>query len=223
MSNIFNIFDPSTSIMSMKMNWISSIMVIMIMTTSYWMMNSRYKMIINLPTKIMNYEFNLLMSKKNKGTMMLFIALLYLITMNNFMGLFPYLFTSTSHLTMTMTLSLPLWMSFMIFGWMKNTKNMFIHLVPLGTPSLLMPFMVCIETISNMIRPITLAVRLTANMIAGHLLLTLLGNTTMSMMNLILPMMILIQIMLLLLETAVAIIQGYVFSVLSILYAEEVN
>ncbi|WP_431834057.1 F0F1 ATP synthase subunit A, partial [Escherichia coli] len=54
---------------------------------------------------------------------------------------------------------------------------MFAHLVPQGTPPVLIPFIVCIETIRNIIRPGTLAVRLAANIIAGHLLLTLLGNT----------------------------------------------
>ncbi|WP_414887680.1 F0F1 ATP synthase subunit A, partial [Sphingomonas sp. Leaf339] len=54
---------------------------------------------------------------------------------------------------------------------------MLAHLVPQGTPPVLIPFIVCIETIRNIIRPLTLAVRLSANIIAGHLLLTLLGNT----------------------------------------------
>jgi len=86
-----------------------------------------------------------------------------------------------------------------------------------------MPFMVCIETIRNIIRPITLAVRLTANIIAGHLLLTLLGNTGNSLSLLIITFLLIAQIALLTLETAVAIIQAYVFSVLSTLYSREVN
>jgi F-type H+-transporting ATPase subunit a len=83
--------------------------------------------------------------------------------------------------------------------------------------------MVCIETISNVIRPGTLAVRLTANIIAGHLLLTLIGNTGNSLSAMILSILLVRQIALLLLESAVAIIQSYVFAVLSTLYSREVN
>jgi F-type H+-transporting ATPase subunit a len=82
---------------------------------------------------------------------------------------------------------------------------------------------VCIETIRNIIRPGTLAVRLRANIIAGHLLLTLLGNTGNSLSSFLLIFLIVGQIALLILESAVAIIQSYVFAVLSTLYSREVN
>lgn len=80
-----------------------------------------------------------------------------------------------------------------------------------------------IESIRNVIRPLTLAVRLIANMVAGHLLITLLGNQTAAASNLILARLILTQILLLTLESAVAIIQSYVFAVLSTLYAREIT
>lgn len=99
---------------------------------------------------------------------------------------------------------------------------MFAHLVPQGTPAALIPFIVLIETIRNVIRPGTLAVRLAANIIAGHLLLTLLGNTGPSLSTSILVLLIIAQILLLILESAVAIIQSYVFAVLRTLYAREV-
>ena len=99
---------------------------------------------------------------------------------------------------------------------------MFAHLVPQGTPAALIPFIVLIETIRNVIRPGTLAVRLAANIIAGHLLLTLLGNTGPSLSTSILVLLVIAQILLLILESAVAIIQSYVFAVLRTLYAREV-
>jgi len=95
-------------------------------------------------------------------------------------------------------------------------------MVPSGTPGALMPFIVLIETIRNIIRPITLSVRLIANIVAGHLLITLLGNQTAIASNIILMSLIFTQILLLTLETAVAIIQSYVFAVLSTLYSSEV-
>lgn len=100
---------------------------------------------------------------------------------------------------------------------------MFAHLVPQGTPPILMPFMVCIETIRNIIRPGTLAVRLAANIIAGHLLLTLLGRTGPSLVISTLSLLLIAQILLITLESAVAIIQSYVFAILATLYSREVN
>jgi F-type H+-transporting ATPase subunit a len=85
-----------------------------------------------------------------------------------------------------------------------------------------MPFMVLIETISNLIRPGTLAVRLAANIIAGHLLLVLLGNQGPNLTSVFLTVLIITQILLLVLESAVAVIQSYVFAVLATLYSSEV-
>ena len=98
---------------------------------------------------------------------------------------------------------------------------MLAHLVPQRTPGPLIVFIVIIETVSNIIRPLTLAVRLSANIIAGHLLITLLGNQTAISYNFTLLTLLITQILLLTLESAVAIIQSYVFAVLSSLYSSE--
>jgi len=86
-----------------------------------------------------------------------------------------------------------------------------------------MPFIVLIETIRNVIRPGTLAVRLTANIIAGHLLITLLRRTGSNFPSYLIFILIFIQILLIILESAVAIIQSYVISILRTLYSREVN
>nr|AQP28005.1 ATP synthase F0 subunit 6 [Odontotermes sp. D TB-2017] len=225
MSNLFSIFDPTTEINNLPLNWTSTIIGLMLIPTSVWLIPSRNSMTMNILTNKMHQEMKTISSKSdtNKGNSFILTSLFLMILMNNFLGLFPYIFTSTSHLTLTLTLALPLWMSFMLFGWIKNTNHMFEHLVPQGTPTMLMPFMVVIETISNLIRPGTLAVRLTANMIAGHLLLTLLGNNGPSMSHTMLSILIMAQVLLLILEAAVAIIQSYVFAILSTLYSSEVN
>nr|QXT44392.1 ATP synthase F0 subunit 6 [Astalotermes cf. brevior CMRT056] len=225
MSNLFSIFDPTTEISSLPLNWASTAIGLMLIPTSIWLIPSRNSMMVALLMKKLHQEMKTILSKgnENKGNSFILTSLFLMILMNNFLGLFPYIFTSTSHLTLTLTLALPLWLSFMLFGWIKNTNHMFEHLVPQGTPSMLMPFMVVIETISNLIRPGTLAVRLTANMIAGHLLLTLLGNNGTAMSHTMLTVLITAQILLLILEGAVAVIQSYVFAILSTLYSSEVN
>nr|YP_010385117.1 ATP synthase F0 subunit 6 [Cordulegaster boltonii]UPL65127.1 ATP synthase F0 subunit 6 [Cordulegaster boltonii] len=224
MTNLFSVFDPSSSILNWSINWISTIIGIMIMPLMFWLIPTRYNLIWNKITLTLHKEFKTLIGVTGmNGSTMIFISTFSLILFNNFMGLFPYIFTSSSHLVFTLTLALPLWLSFMIYGWINHTQHMFAHLVPQGTPPVLMPFMVCIETISNLIRPGTLAVRLAANMIAGHLLMTLLGNTGSSMTYYMLSILLIVQIALLILESAVSIIQSYVFAVLSTLYSSEVN
>nr|YP_009938410.1 ATP synthase F0 subunit 6 [Lethe verma]QNU07842.1 ATP synthase F0 subunit 6 [Lethe verma] len=224
MSNLFSIFDPSTNIFNLSLNWISTLIGLMFIPYSFWFMPNRYFMLWNFVSSKLHNEFKTLMGTNSfNGSTFIFISLFFFVLFNNFLGLFPYIFTSTSHLNLSLTLSLTLWLSFMIYGWINNTQHMFIHLIPQGTPTILMPFMVLIETISNIIRPGTLAVRLTANMIAGHLLLTLLGNSGINMPNYLLFILIFTQILLLTLEFAVAIIQSYVITILSTLYSSETN
>nr|AOY39071.1 ATP synthase F0 subunit 6 [Rhizophagus dispar] len=223
MASLFSSFDPSTNL-GMSFNWMSAYIGMLMIPFSFWLIPSRMNILWTKITLTLHKEFKVLIGKdKIKGSTLIFIALFSLILFNNFLGLFPYIFTSSSHMIFTLTLALPLWLSFMIYGWINNTTHMLAHLVPQGTPPILMPFMVCIETISNIIRPGTLAVRLSANMIAGHLLMTLLGNTGPSLSIMLLNFLIITQILLLILESAVSIIQAYVFTVLSTLYSSEVN
>nr|AYW52211.1 ATP synthase F0 subunit 6 [Amarygmini sp. ACP-2013] len=222
MANLFSSFDPSTN-WSTSINWMSTMIGIMVIPASFWLIPSRINMIWMKISITLHKEFKTLLGPNFKGATLMFISLFSLILFNNFLGLFPYIFTSTSHMVLTLTLALPLWLSFMLFGWINNTIHMFAHLVPQGTPPVLMPFMVCIETISNIIRPGTLAIRLSANMIAGHLLMTLLGNTGSMLSIYMINILLVVQILLLVLESAVAIIQSYVFAVLSTLYSSEVN
>nr|AXS65594.1 ATP synthase F0 subunit 6 [Chrysomeloidea sp. 6 KM-2017] len=223
MTNLFSSFDPSTNF-NFSLNWMSSMIGLFLIPPMFWLIPSRLNIIWFKIISTLHKEFKILIGyNKTQGNTLLFISLFSFILFNNFLGLFPYIFTSTSHMTLTLSLALPLWLSFMIFGWINNTIHMFAHLVPQGTPPVLMPFMVCIETISNLIRPGTLAVRLSANMIAGHLLMTLLGNTGSSLSLILINFLIVIQILLLILESAVSIIQSYVFAVLSTLYSSEVN
>nr|YP_010166781.1 ATP synthase F0 subunit 6 [Scarodytes savinensis]QRV62885.1 ATP synthase F0 subunit 6 [Scarodytes savinensis] len=223
MTNLFSTFDPSTNILNLSLNWMSTMIGIIMIPMLFWFTPSRMSIIwINIIITL-HKEFKTLMGEFNhKGSTFMFISLFSFILFNNFMGLFPYIYTSSSHMSMTLSLALPLWLSFMMFGWINHTQHMFSHLVPQGTPPVLMPFMVCIETISNIIRPGTLAVRLAANMIAGHLLLTLLGNTGPMMNHMMINLLIITQLLLLTLEFAVSIIQSYVFAILSTLYSSEV-
>nr|ALO77660.1 ATP synthase F0 subunit 6 [Formicomus sp. FOR01] len=222
MMNLFSSFDPSTN-WNLSINWTSSLLGIIVIPSMFWLIPSRLTFLWIKIISTLHKEFKVLLGSNFKGSTLMFISLFTFIMINNFMGLFPYIFTSTSHMVMTLTMALPMWLTFMMYGWITNTIHMFAHLVPQGTPPVLMPFMVCIETISNIIRPGTLAIRLSANMIAGHLLMTLLGNTGPMLSIYMLNILIVTQLLLLVLESAVSIIQSYVFAVLTTLYSSEVN
>lgn len=220
-TNLFSTFDPSTSIYY-SINWIRTIIILIVIPYPYWVIKSRQKIIIDIIYKTLHQEFKTLLSK-SEGLTLIITSLFIFILVNNIIGLLPYIFTRSRHLIFSLALSLPLWISIILFGWINKTQHIFRHLIPAGTPGILIPFIVCIETISNIIRPGSLAVRLTANIIAGHLLIRLLGNNTTRASTIIIIILITVQIILILFETAVAIIQAYVFSVLTTLYSSEVN
>ena len=156
------------------------------------------------------------------GTIFIYISMFFFIIFSNFIGLIPYIFTGTRHLSLTLCLSLPLWIGRILWSIIFQYNNLLAHLVPTGTPRFLIPVMVIIETVRNIIRPATLAIRLAANIVAGHLLLTLLGSQGPNLGGIALIGLIVGLLLLLLLEVAVACIQSYVFTILRSLYTNEI-
>nr|BCO16651.1 ATP synthase F0 subunit 6 [Elaphe quadrivirgata] len=151
-------------------------------------------------------------------------SLLIMILLSNLLGLLPYTFTTTSQLSMNMAMAIPLWMATVITGMMKKPSITLAHMLPEGSPTPLIPFMVIIETISLLMRPLALGVRLTANITAGHLLMTMVSTATLNLINTHITLSIMTWLLLLLLsilELAVACIQAYVFVLLIVLYLQE--
>lgn len=218
--NLFSSFDPSTSIY-LRINWLSIFLPIFIWPRIYWTINSRLCELFNFINQHLCNEFIKNFTKKNIINFIIYLRLFWFIIFNNFLGLFPYIFTASSHLTFSLTLALLNWFIFLTFRWSKKTNKIFYHLVPLGTPLALSIFIVLIETIRNIIRPITLSIRLSANIIAGHLLITLLANISQDSFY-IFFLSAPILFLLLLLEIGVAIIQSYVFTTLLSLYFNEI-
>nr|UBQ33997.1 ATP synthase F0 subunit 6 [Plerochila australis] len=218
MTNLFSTFDPSTSI-KMSWNWLSMMLFMTMFPMKYWIKKSRMSTMLQLVLNLLTKELKNTLNNKSKEVIIIMMSLFTFIIMNNMMGLLPYVFTATSHMLINLSLALPLWMSIMLFSWINKTNMMFIHLTPLGTPEIIMPFMVMIEIISSVIRPVSLSVRLTANMITGHLLMTLLET---SLVLTSIPILM-VQMFLMIFEMAVAVIQAYVFMMLMTLYISEVN
>lgn len=223
-NNLFSIFDPTTNLFNLSINWIRTLIGLIFIPYSFWLIPNRFIVLWNIILSSLHKEFKTLLGINGiNGSTFIFVSIFSFILFNNFLGLFPYIFTRTSHLTLSLSISLPLWLRFIFYGWINNSQHIFAHIIPQGTPRILIPFIVLIETISNIIRPGTLAVRLTANIIAGHLLITLLRGTGPNIASYFVILLIIIQILLIILESAVAVIQSYVISILRNLYASEVN
>lgn len=220
--NLFSIFDPSTNILNISFNWTRIFLGLFLLPSYFWLLPNNNFLFLNKILFTLFFEFKIIINNKINRIILFLVSFFILILISNFISLFPYIFTRTRHLVLNLTLALPFWLTFLVFGWVNKTKEIFIHLVPQGTPIILISFIICIETVRNIIRPITLIIRLTANIIAGHLLITLLGNIGTILNLFLIPFLLVIQILLLSLESAVAIIQSYVFVVLLTLYYREI-
>lgn len=223
MSNLFSIFDPVT-FFSLPLNWLATLFTLISLPTMFWLLRRQIITFFVLILQFIYSEFFAITSYTfTPGGIFLCLSLFLFIVLNNFFGLFPYIFTASSHLRFTVTLALPLWIGHIAISWLKSTETICAHLVPVGTPYALMPFIVLIESVRNIIRPLTLSVRLAANIVAGHLLLTLLRRQCSHVTPIIVLLLIVALTLLATLESAVALIQAYVFRVLSTLYVAEVS
>nr|ABO38939.1 ATPase subunit 6 [Sciades guatemalensis] len=159
----------------------------------------------------------------HKWAMILASLMIFILTLN-MLGLLPYTFTPTTQLSLNMGLAVPLWLATIIIGMRNQPTAALGHLLPEGTPTLLIPVLIIIETISLFIRPLALGVRLTANLTAGHLLIQLISTATITLMPLmttVATFTAILLVLLTLLEIAVAFIQAYVFVLLLSLYLQE--
>nr|YP_097081.1 ATP synthase F0 subunit 6 [Rhyacotriton variegatus]AAU20518.1 ATP synthase F0 subunit 6 [Rhyacotriton variegatus] len=191
--------------------------------TSKWLNNRLYTIQLWFSSLFVKQLMSPLNKKGHKWSLLL-MTLLIFILLNNLLGLLPYTFTPTTQLSMNLGLAVPLWLSTIILGTQNQLTVTLSHLLPEGTPTLLIPTLVIIETISLLIRPLALGIRLTANLTAGHLLIQLISTailTILPLMPMVSTLAFMILLLLTLLEIAVAMIQAYVFVLLLSLYLQE--
>jgi len=181
---------------------------------------------------IFDFVFNLVKGSfnttlTNKYLPFLMTVFLFIL-FSNLLGMVPYSFTITSHLIVTLVLALIIFTYFTLIGLVKHKKQFFAHFFPEGSPLWLAPLLVIIEFISYTVRVVSLSVRLFANMMSGHTLFKILATFGWILLNTkgvlfflsIAPILILF--LLTGLELGVACLQAYVFTVLTIIYIEEV-
>ncbi|MEM1287948.1 MAG: F0F1 ATP synthase subunit A [Pseudomonadota bacterium] len=180
----------------------------------------------------MSYEFVAGMLRDAAGTQgMRFFPLVFSLFMfilfGNLFGMFPYFFTITSHIIVTFALAMLVMGTVVVYGFMKNGLGFLKLFVPSGVPGALVPLVVMIEVISFLSRPLSLSVRLFANMLAGHITLKVFAGFVVSLTSVgvlgiggaVLPLIMTIAITAL--EFLVAVLQAYVFTILTCMYLND--
>jgi F-type H+-transporting ATPase subunit a len=180
----------------------------------------------------MAYEFVASTLRDSAGTAgMKFFPLVFSLFMfvlaANLLGMIPYFFTVTSHLIVTFALAMLVILTVVGYGFYKHGFKFLKLFVPQGVPGILVPLVVMIEVISFLSRPISLSVRLFANMLAGHITLKVFSGFVVSLSALgftgvlgaILPLAM--TVALTGLEFLVAFLQAYVFTVLTCMYLND--
>lgn len=217
--NLFSMFDPSTYYLGA--GWTVILLPIALVITKEKKINSKKeKLVIILTEKIGKEIETLNETDEKKSTSFILKTIFFMLITINLIAILPINFTPTAHVSISIVIRLTIWIRTILNALINSTKSIIIHLTPIGTPTALINFMVIIELVRNMIRPITLAVRLTANIVAGHLLITLLSRfsilSKIKILTRSLPIIILV-----ILEIAVAVIQAYVITILICLYYKE--
>jgi F-type H+-transporting ATPase subunit a len=180
----------------------------------------------------MMYGFVANMIRENIGTkgrqyFPLIFTLFIVVLLGNMLGMIPYSFTYTSHILVTGALALMMFVLILLVGIIKHGLHFFSLFIPPGVPMWLLPLIFPIELMSFLTRPITLSVRLFANMIAGHIMLKVFAGFSVGMVaaggvgivSAILPM--LFNSMMIGFEFLIAFLQAYVFAILSCIYLKD--
>ncbi len=177
------------------------------------------------------YEFIAGMIRENIGVkgrqyFPLIFTLFVVVLLGNMLGMIPYSFTYTSHIIVTAALAFLIFLTVLVIGFAKHGTHFFSLFIPPGVPGWLLPLIVPIEIMSFLVRPVTLSVRLFANMIAGHIMLKVFAGFSAGMIGLgalgvsaIGPM--LFNTILIGFELLIAFLQAYVFTILSCIYLKD--
>jgi len=179
----------------------------------------------------MSYEFVANTVRSSAGEegmrfMPLVFSLFMFILILNLFGMVPYGFTVTSHIIITFALAAVVIGTVIVYGFMKHGTHFLGLFVPSGVPAWLLPLMVAIEVISFVSRPISLSVRLFANMLAGHIALKIFAGFVATLLtagfwSILAPLPLALTVALTALEVLVAVLQAYVFATLTSIYLND--
>lgn len=159
--------------------------------------------------------------EKGKPFVPLIFTIFMFILACNLLGMIPYSFTVTSHIAVTFALAMLVFLLVTILGFVLHGFHFFSLFLPAGTPWWLAPLMILIEVFAYMARPVSLSLRLAANMVAGHVLLKVMAGFVVSLAIYLKFLPIPFIVILVGFEIFVAILQAYIFTILSCVYLND--
>ena len=178
-----------------------------------------------------SYEFVANTVRQSAGTegmkfFPLVFSLFMFVLVANLIGLIPGTFTVTSHIIVTFMLAMLVFLTVVIYGFVAHGTHFFHLFVPSGVPGYVLPLVVVIEVISFLSRPISLSVRLFANMLAGHIALKIFAGFVASLLGagiwaIFSPLPLALAVGITALELLVAFLQAYVFTILTCIYLND--
>jgi F-type H+-transporting ATPase subunit a len=173
----------------------------------------------------LSYEFiaNLLkdtVGQEGRRYFPIIFTLFMFVLLGNLLGMVPYSFTFTSHIAVTFAMAFAIFIGVTVLGFIRHGMHFFTFFAPPGTPVVMLPLLVPIEIISYLSRPISLSVRLFANMLAGHTLIKVIaGFIAVLGVAGVLPLALVVALTGL--EILIAFLQAYVFAILTCLYIND--
>jgi F-type H+-transporting ATPase subunit a len=179
----------------------------------------------------MTYEFIANMVRNTAGTegmrfLPFVFSLFMFVLVANLFGMFPYFFTVTSHLIITAAMAITVFLTVVIYGFYKNGPKFLKLFVPSGIPAFILPVVVPIEIISFLTRPLSHSLRLFGNILGGHIVLKVFAGMVVALLAAgwwapvgILPFAM--TVALTPLELLVAVLQAFVFAVLTCVYLHD--
>nr|YP_010127470.1 ATP synthase F0 subunit 6 [Sabella spallanzanii]QPO99966.1 ATP synthase F0 subunit 6 [Sabella spallanzanii]UJM44188.1 ATP synthase F0 subunit 6 [Sabella spallanzanii]UYP50932.1 ATP synthase F0 subunit 6 [Sabella spallanzanii] len=227
MPDIFSIFDPSTNTIfhySPLMMWLVSLFALLLISSPLWLCTPTLTIVMYSASKLMLQQSSQTLTRHLKGLPTGLSATFVFLVLVNLSTMIPYSFNPSSHLLFSLTLGLVMWLALTLSSMTKSSSYL-AGLLPMGAPDWLSPALVLMESMSILLRPITLSFRLAANMTAGHIIFSLLATymvpamTSASFWSSLTFLLILSGYCMF--EFGICAIQAYIFCLLLSLYANE--
>lgn len=225
--DIFSSFDPYNNLIYYFITplfWGGRIFTIILFSNIYWSGFSSILVLVGYGFSLIYRQCRrtlLIHIKRFSGVLVCFFIILAYI---NIGGLVPYVFSLSSHMIFRLRFGLPFWNSLLLSSYLNSLRIFYAIFLPGGAPGWLNPFLVLVESVRIFVRPITISVRLVANIRAGHVVLCLIGIYCVCYFFLswyLFLIILVVQISYIMFEFGIGGIQSYIFRLLMSLYADD--